>query len=155
MGHGSVYKKYVTPKWLPQNIQWTMVDNDLRAGPDVVGDYDEPTSIGLEQWNYVVECHCPIHGRLEMMERFLGNMKQVLAPGGKVVVKAIPMLIRLLYPERVVRETEKKLWVNTVDLRRAWVDGEMPLVDEKLEYWRCLHGFTQVSTHGLYGIFHN
>lgn len=93
MCHGHKHPPPSIPLWLAdQKINWVFVDIDPETEPDLVVDYRKKKSLyrlGYDQWDYILENHCPIHGRLTDVELFLTAVSPLLKIGGQVLYGAI------------------------------------------------------------------
>lgn len=86
--HGHDHRTPTIPIELQDKyIEWTLVDIDNKAKPDVVGSYrswDTLQKLGLQSYDYVLSHNCPIANSPEAMIVFIRNMRWLLKNGGSL-----------------------------------------------------------------------
>lgn len=87
MCHGD---KYMFNTRLPPDVKWITVDTREDARPTIIASYksfDDLKKLGLNNWDYVVNEHCPSYGSINEMKNFLLSARWLLKSGGKVIIR--------------------------------------------------------------------
>jgi hypothetical protein len=95
--HGHRYGPSKLPRWLPRDIDWTMVDIRPENQPDVIGSYlsiNTLFELGLFSYDYVLNMNCPSGGSMDDTLEILRAGRLLLKPGGIFIYPGL--IIRLL-----------------------------------------------------------
>jgi len=94
--HGHIHKTPIIPE-LEDKVDWTMVDISEETHPDLVGSFNSwetYKALGLHSYDYILSYHCPIHGGAGKFDSFIKNVRWLLKPGGKLLIKPLRVNVR-------------------------------------------------------------
>ena len=159
MCHGRAQGEPHFPKWIPYNVQWTMVDINEARKPDVVAGFDDPellSQLGFGKWDYIIPKLCPYNfdyttrGLLD----FIKNVTPLLNYGGKLVIKKFllrltesllydkfPLVPRHKYPNIMMISPEAS---NLAKLQvQSYNNGEFPELEKEIVKFVHQAGFSK------------
>ncbi len=92
--HGHKHKPYLDtlPYYIPAGVNWTLVDIQEDAEPDIVADYSKVeqtiAKLGANRYDYVIDKGCPIFGIKELFTVAYNLLKpsQAGSRGGKFII---------------------------------------------------------------------
>lgn len=92
--HGHKHKPYLDrlPYYIPAGINWTLVDINEEAEPNIVADYrkveETITRLGNDRYNYVIDMGCPMIAIRELFNTAHSLLKSSLneGKGGKFLI---------------------------------------------------------------------
>jgi hypothetical protein len=134
--HGHHYDPKLLPRWLPPDVEWTMVNIEPEFDPDVVGSYRDINvlfDLGLYEYDYVVNMYCPSSGTFDNVLRVLRAGRLLLKPGGSfyypdLIYSAMSIILEIPLNENgsLPREKVKEFALN-------YKQGAYPEIIEYLE----------------------
>lgn len=152
MCHGNRHSAPIIPDWLPNDIQWSMVDKNQNTMPDFKADYNNSQTLdqlGYEKWDYILEQKCPIHGRIELVLKYVRNLEKLLKPGGELILNFVRTIIKFNLP--LIRKELQKERIQQIDqITTKYLNGEYPQVDEWITNFVKEIGYSNYQVNGTY-----
>ena len=116
MCHGHIHGTKKLPVWLPQNINWTLVDINSKYNPDIIASYKsfgDLQTLGLFSWDYILNQHCPAYGSIRNINEFLRAGRWLLRSGGQLLFPLLPSsLSRKFIEPNYLNETIQNFALN-------------------------------------------
>jgi hypothetical protein len=120
--HGHRYGPSKLPRWLPRDIDWTMVDIRPENQPDVIGSYlsiNTLFELGLFSYDYVLNMNCPSGDSMDNVLEILRSGRLLLKPGGSfyypdLIYSAMSIILEIPLNENgfLPREQVKEFALN-------------------------------------------